>query len=173
MIHDIRQNFFGRVFLTLLMLITLVLLAATSAATTRAQTARRAAHSTPTAPVQQPLYSEYRGVRIGMTALEVRAKLGEPLQKADDGDFYAFSEKETAQIAYDASHIVKTISVDYVGGVGAPDYRAVVGSAVEVKPDGAIYKVVHYDALGFWVYYNRSAGDAPTVTITLQKSLDR
>jgi hypothetical protein len=173
MIHDIRQNFFSRVFLTLLMLITLILLAATSAATTRAQTQRRAAHSTSTAPVQQPLYSEYRGVRIGMTAAEVRTKLGEPLQKADDGDFYAFSDKETAQIAYDASHIVKTISVDYVGGVGAPDYKAIVGSDVEVKPDGAIYKVVRYDALGLWVYYNRTAGAAPTVTITLQKSLDR
>jgi hypothetical protein len=122
--------------------------------------------------VQQPLYTEYRGVRIGMTALDVRAKLGEPLQKADDGDFYAFSEKETAQIAYDAAHIVKTVSVDYVGGIGAPDYKAVVGSDVDVKPDGGIYKVVHYDALGLWVYYNRSAGDAPIVTITLQKSLD-
>jgi hypothetical protein len=123
--------------------------------------------------VQLPIYTEYRGVHIGMTATEVRAKLGEPVQKADDGDFYAFSEKETAQIAYNAAHIVTTVSVDYIGGVGAPDYKAVVGSDVEVQPDGAIYKVVRYDALGLWVYYNRTAGAAPIVTITLQKSLDR
>jgi hypothetical protein len=49
----------------------------------------------------------------------------------------------------------------------------VIGSDVEVKPDGSIYKVVRYDSLGLWVYYNRTAGDAPIVTITLQKSLDR
>jgi len=30
---------------------------------------------------QQPLYREYRGVRLGMTATEVRAKLGEPVMK--------------------------------------------------------------------------------------------
>src|SRR6266496_4033360 len=36
---------------------------------------------------QQPLYSGYRGVSLGMTADETRAKLGEPLQKADDQDF--------------------------------------------------------------------------------------
>ena len=93
-----------------------------------------------------------------MNAQEVRTKLGEPLQKADDMDLYVFSEKETAQIAYDASHRVKVVSVDYLGGVGAPDYKLVVGPDVEVKADGAIYKLVRYDSLGFWVSYNRSAG---------------
>jgi len=162
MIHKIRNIFFA--------VLTLIALVMVTAAIVNGQ--KQTTRNAHVAPVQQPLYSEYRGVRIGMTASEVRAKLGEPMQKADDGDFYAFSEKETAQVAYDVAHIVKTISVDYIGGVGAPDYKAVVGADVDVKPDGAIYKVVRYDALGLWVYYNRTAGDAPIVTITLQRSLD-
>ena len=56
-------------------------------------------------------------------------------------DFYVFSDgKEMAQIAYDASHAVKAVSVDYLGGVGAPDYKLVVGPNVDLKPDGSIYK---------------------------------
>ena len=107
-----------------------------------------------------------------MKAQEVRTKLGEPLQKADDMDFYVFSEgKEMAQIAYDASHAVKAVSVDYLGGVGAPDYKLVVGPNVDLKPDGSIYKLIRYDSLGVWVYYNRTSGVVPIVTITIQKSL--
>ena len=39
------------------------------------------------AQIQQPLYREYRGVRLGMTATEARAKLGEPAMKSDEQDF--------------------------------------------------------------------------------------
>ena len=168
MTHNTRHNFFSALAITLLTLVALVLLGTASAGITQAQTVRSNAHGSAT---QQPLYTEYRGVRIGMNAQEVRTKLGEPLQKADDMDFYVFSEKETAQIAYDASHAVKAVSVDYLGGVGAPDYKLVVGPDVEVKPDGRIYKLIRYDSLGVWVYYNRSAGATPIVTITIQKSL--
>ena len=48
--------------------------------------------------VQQQLYREYRGVRLGMTAAEARAKLGEPAMKSDEQDFYVFSANETAQL---------------------------------------------------------------------------
>jgi hypothetical protein len=166
MIHNRRHNFFVGLAITLLTLVAL-LVGTGSAANTSAQTARNNAHG---ATTQQPLYSEYRGVRIGMNVLDVRTKLGEPLQKSDDLDLYVFSGAETAQIAYDAAHVVKTVSVDYLGGLGAPDYKLVVGADVDVAADGRIYKVVRYDNLGFWVYYNRSAGEVPIVTITLQKS---
>ena len=168
MIHNTRHNIFAGLVSALVTVVALVLLGTGSAVTTWAQTARANAHGSAT---QQPLYSEYRGVRIGMNAQEVRTKLGEPLQKADDMDFYVFSETETAQIAYDASHRVKVVSVDYLGGAGAPDYKLVVGPDVEVKANGAIYKLVRYESLGFWVSYNRSAGPVPIVTITIQKSL--
>jgi outer membrane protein assembly factor BamE (lipoprotein component of BamABCDE complex) len=124
-----------------------------------------------TAVSQQPLYSEYKGVRIGMTAEEARAKLGQPALKDNEQDYYIFSDKETAQIAYDAAHKVVTISTDYVNGIGAPDYRAVVGTNLETREDGSFYKLVRYESLGFWVSYNRSPGPVIIVTVTIQKTL--
>lgn len=166
MIHQMRNRFFGHPVVTMLSL-ALILTATASAAKNQTLTGHNSLKS---APAQQPLYSEYRGVRVGMTPEQVRAKLGEPVQKADDGDFFVFSENETAQIAYNKSHVVKVISIDFAGGVGAPDYKLVVGPDVEVKPDGAIYKSVRYEAAGLWVFYNRTGGESPVVTITIQKS---
>lgn len=167
--HNTRNHFWAKLVVSALTLVGLILVAAVSVANSQ-KPVRASAHA---ATPQQPLYSEYRGARVGMTALEVRAKLGEPAQKADDMDLYSFSEKETAQVAYDASHLVTTISIDYLGGAGAPDYKDVVGPTVDLKADGSIYKVVHYDSLGFWVYYNRGPGENAIVTITIQKSINR
>jgi len=116
---------------------------------------------------QQPTYREYRGVRLGMTATEVRTKLGEPAMKSDDQDFYIFSASETSQIAYNADKRVMTISTDYTEGVGAPDYRSVVGDGLLQKPDGSVFRMVMYDSERFWVSYNKSASAVPTVTITI------
>src|SRR4026209_1949109 len=77
--------------------------------------------------IQQPLYTEYRGVRLGMTAADARARLGEPVMKSNEQDYFVLSPYETTQIAYDSFQKVTAISTDYAGGVGAPDYRAVVG----------------------------------------------
>ena len=118
---------------------------------------------------QPPVFAEYKGVRLGMTAAESRATLGEPRFKGDDQDFYAFSESETAQICYDGALKVKTISIDYLGGVGAPDYRSVVGADIDTRADGSLYKIVRHDKLGYWVSYHRSAGQVSTVTVTIQK----
>lgn len=133
-----------------------------------AQRARSISEARPDS-LQNVLYSEYKGVRLGMTAADVRARLGQPAAKADDQDFYMFSDKETAQIAYDATGKVKVISTDYLDGVGAPDYKTVVGSDIQANADGSMYKMVRYQSLGFWVSYNRSAGLVPSVTVTIQK----
>lgn len=117
---------------------------------------------------QQPIYREYRGVRLGMTMEEARVKLGTATMRSDDLDFYVLSENETAQIAYNVAHKVVTISVDYTNGLGAPDYRTVVGADIQTRPDGSMYKMVEYQAEGFWVIYNKSAGAVPVVTVTLQ-----
>jgi outer membrane protein assembly factor BamE (lipoprotein component of BamABCDE complex) len=119
---------------------------------------------------EQPLYTEYKGVRLGMTAIEARAKLGTPALKDNDQDYYVFSEKETAQIVYNTAGKVVTISVDYVDGVGAPDYKTVVGGELERMANGSLYRIVRYESQGFWVSYNRSGGPVPMVTITIQKT---
>lgn len=116
--------------------------------------------------IQQPLYKEYRGVRLGMTATETRAKLGEPAMKSDEQDFYVFSATETAQIVYSEQKVV-TISTDYGGGVGAPDYKSVVGENLLQKPDGSLFRMVLYDSERFWVSYYKSASVQPVVTITI------
>ncbi|HEX7774372.1 MAG TPA: hypothetical protein VF435_18245 [Pyrinomonadaceae bacterium] len=115
---------------------------------------------------QQPLYKEYRGVRLGMTAAETRAKLGEPAMKSDEQDFYVISANETVQIAYMGQKVV-TISTDYIGGVGAPDYKSVVGEGLLEKPDGSLFRMVTYDSERFWVTYNKSTSAVPLVTITI------
>lgn len=155
-----------------LLVVTLVSLGFSASAQTQGQKSRTpVANSFKDAgATQQPLYTDYKGVRIGTTADEARAKLGQPALKADDQDFYVFSDKETAQIAYDSAHKVTGISVDYMGGAGAPDYRSVVGADINVKADGSMYKLVRYEQLGFWVSYNRTANDSVVmVTITIQK----
>ena len=114
----------------------------------------------------QPLFREYRGVRLGMTAAETRAKLGEPALKSDEQDFYVMSANETAQIAYKEQKAVM-ISIDYTGGVGAPDYRSVVGEGLLERPDGSLFRMVRYDSERFWVSYNKSNSMVSLVTITI------
>ena len=117
---------------------------------------------------QPALYKEYRGVRLGMTATEVRAKLGEPILKSDEQDYFVMSSNETTQIGYDAAKKVSTISTDYSGGAGAPDYRSVVGEIVLIqRPDGSNFAMVMYESEHFWVTYNKSASAVPVVTVTI------
>ena len=116
---------------------------------------------------QQPVYNEYRGVHLGMTSAETRAKLGEPAMKSSEQDFYVFSPNETAQFVYDTNQKVVTISADYTSGVGAPDYRNVVGEGLQQRPDGSSFRIVFHDSLRLWVSYNKSATVVPVVTITI------
>ena len=147
----------------------LLLAGAGSMLSAKAQKTRATVAATPV--VQQPLYTEYKGVRLEMTPSEVRAKLGDPVLKDEELDYFVFADNVSVQVAYDKTHKVKAISVDYPGGSGAPDYRAVVGNEIDTRPDGSIFKMVRYDSLGFWVSYNRTAGPTVIVTITIQKLL--
>jgi hypothetical protein len=117
-----------------------------------------------------PQFKEYRGVQIGWLADDVRKKLGSPANKADDQDFYTFGEKETVQFLYDKSNKVTTISVDFSNGAsGVLTPQQVFGSEIEAKADGSKYKLVRYPKVGYWISYNRTAGDSPLVSVTIQK----
>jgi hypothetical protein len=120
---------------------------------------------------EEPIFTDYRGVKLGWLAEDVRKKLGSPADKGEEQDIFSFGEKETAQIVYDkVSHKVVTISVDfYDGATGVITPQQVFGADIESKPDGSKYKMVRYPKAGFWLSYNRTSGDKPTVTVTLQK----
>jgi hypothetical protein len=118
-----------------------------------------------------PVFNEYRGVQIGWLADDVRKKLGDPANKGDEQDYYMFGEKETAQFQYDkATKKVIAISVDFINGASAVlTPQQVLGSDIEAKPDGSKYKLVRYPKAGYWLSYNRTAGDTPIITVTIQK----
>lgn len=118
----------------------------------------------------EPAYREYRGVHIGMSAAEARRKLGEPEDKSDKQDFYSFSDKESAQVFYDAEGKVFAISVIYFGdGNGVPTAKSIIGSDIEANGDGSVHKRVEYSKAGYWVSYSRTAGKSPMTTIVMQK----
>ena len=119
---------------------------------------------------ETPVFREYRGIQIGMTTDETRKKLGNPKDKGDEQDFYVFGEKETAQIVYDKAHKVSVLSVDFQNGAtGVPTPKIVFGDDVAAKADGSIYKLIRYKKAGYWVSYNRTAGDSPMISITIQR----
>ena len=115
-----------------------------------------------------PLFKDYRGIKIGMSADEVRGKL-ENLQKGNKQDFLVFSEREHAQIYYDDKSKVSAISIDYFDAASAPAPNLVLGVELHAKDDGSMYQLNRYPDAGYWVSYNRTAGDKPIVTITVQK----
>jgi hypothetical protein len=143
----------------------------------QASTAKeKAAPATPPAgaaaagkPEENMPLKAFRGVVIGMQTGELRKKLGTPKDASETLDFYVFSDNESAQIVYDASHAVSAMSFDFTGKSGAPAARDVLGVEVDVSTDGSMYKMIRYPKSGYWISYNRTAGAAGMVSITMQK----
>ncbi len=120
----------------------------------------------------QPVFTHYKEIKIGTTAEEVRDKLGKAKIDDQDGFFYEISDEEMAQIRVDKNKKVRLISVTYLDkSKTTPQYTDVFGAdAIEAaQPDGSVYKLVRYPQAGYWVAYSRTAGDEPTVTVTMQK----
>jgi len=119
-----------------------------------------------------PVWQNYKGVSIGMTAAEVREKLGEPKSEDAQGYFYVFSDTENAQFLLDGEKKVRTISAVFTADhQSAPAFADVFGKTAdpEAKPDGSIYKMVKYADAGYWISYNRMAGEKAMVIVMIQK----
>lgn len=121
-------------------------------------------------PMLVPVYKDYRGATIGMSAKEVRDKLDHLRSKGKKQDGFDFSNGESAQLYYDSKGNARVISVSYFGKKSdAPTPQAILGEDVPAKPNGSMYKLVRYPQAGYWVAYNRTAGKAPLVVVTMQK----
>ena len=161
--------------LALLPVIVLILTASIAKAQTESSPSPKDEMATVTTPAPNnaatsnvPVFTDYRGVRIGMMAEEVRAKL-DRIEKGKVQDVLFFSERESAQFYYDNSGKVTAISIDYFDNSKAPSPDAVLGVDLQPKADGSMYQLNRYPEAGFWVSYNRTPGDKPIVTITMQK----
>ena len=122
------------------------------------------------APADQPLYAEFKGLKLGATRDEARKRLGTPQQKDETQDFFVFSERERARVYYDNKGAVSAVIVTYIGKSGdVPTPKAILGSEVVPKQDGSMYSLVQYPKAGYWVAYSRTTGDEPLTIITMQK----
>jgi hypothetical protein len=118
---------------------------------------------------EEPPFHEYKGVRIGMTLDEARKKLGNPTDKDDKQDSYVFNDNESCQVYYDGTKKVYAVAVTYLGGNAIPAPKNILGIEADSKPDGALYKMLRFPKVGYWVSYTRTAGESPMTLITLQK----
>lgn len=122
--------------------------------------------------VMMPVLQNYKDVKIGMTADDVRDKLGKAKIDNKDGFYYQINDAEMAQIRLDKDKKVRLISITYTSdNENTPKFEDVFGTDVKAEPgaNGKIYKLVNYRVAGYWVAYSRTAGDKPTVTVTMQK----
>jgi hypothetical protein len=166
------KNIFGSALLSAIMLIFAVSVAdgQTISSSSEQEEVATVVNSSPgtAATPNAPVFKDYRGISIGMSVEEVRAKL-DGLKKGEGQDFLVLSDRESAQIYYDKQGKVTAISVDYFSGSNAPAPDAVLGTALQAKADGSMYQLNRYADAGYWVSYNRTAGDKPIVTVTIQK----
>ena len=120
-----------------------------------------------------PAITEIRGVALGMTADEVKEKLGKPKVDDKDGFDYIFSDNVSLQIRLDADGRVNIASITYSGdNAEAPEVNEVFGGdkATTADSSGRIYELVRYPEAGYWVSYSRAMFDSgPTTTVTIQK----
>jgi len=116
------------------------------------------------------IFAGYKGIKIGMTTEEVRKTLGAPKDKSDAMDMYVFSDHESALFYYDASHNVTALMINFTGDLkSALTPKEIFGEDVPTKADGGIFKMVRYPKSGYWISYNRSAGDDVAISIAIQK----
>jgi hypothetical protein len=140
--------------------------AAVASSTSMKETNKPASTKTPPVPVS----AEFMGVRLGMSAEDVREKLGNPKDKGNTQDIFVFSDSKSAQVYYDKQGNVMALSIDFIGyDSEAPQPEAVLGEAIQAKPDGSMYALKRYPEAGYWVAYSRTAGKDPITTVTIQK----
>lgn len=123
-------------------------------------------------PDNKPAWQGYHELTIGVTADQVREKLGKPKTEDTEGLFYTISETETVQFLLDSNGKVRAISAIFSAENPAPPtFADVFGKFMpaDAREDGSVYKMVRYEDLGYWISYNRMAGEKAMVIVLMQK----
>ncbi|HEX8148838.1 MAG TPA: hypothetical protein VF591_16770 [Pyrinomonadaceae bacterium] len=120
-------------------------------------------------PKDEPPFSAYKGVRIGMSAEEARKLLGNPTDKDDKQEVFAVSDDESCQVYYDAAKKVSAVSITYFSNKAVPAAKSVLGEEPVAKQDGSFSKLIRFPKAGYWVSYTRTSGDSPMTIIAMQK----
>ena len=161
-----RWVYMPALFIGLFLLTVSLSTAQTNQASEMASNAEKTNHNAAPAPALR----EYKGIAIGMPVAKVRESVQRYLKaKGDKQDFLVFSEQESGQVYYNDKGEVTAISIDYIGqSADSPTPMKVLGIEVQPKPDGSIYALQRYPDAGYWVSYNRTSGDKPIITVTMQ-----
>ncbi|MFL6375744.1 MAG: hypothetical protein ACJ73D_13835 [Pyrinomonadaceae bacterium] len=155
---------------TLLLIITVAVVAVTFVVTATGKVSANAATPRAMPSPDKSLFSEYRGVKIGMTATDVRAKLGKAKEQTDAQDQFIFNDNESALVYYDGTHAVNAIMITFQGDVkNAPSAKDVFGEDVAPNGEGMVFKMEKYPKAGYWISYTRTSGSDQMVNIALQK----
>jgi hypothetical protein len=176
MLDEIREKNYGaaillKAFSGLFLLIGLIVPAFGQSAENTRTAANQLADKKSETPILMPVLTDYKGIKIGANAEEVRDRLGKPKIDDKDGFFYDWDD-EMAQIRVDGDKKVRLVSITYLDkNDNTPKYADVFGAEAQVptKSDGSIYNLIRYPEAGYWVAYSRTAGEKPTVTVTMQK----
>ena len=159
-----------KIIILVILLIVIVTVISAAFTTASANSESQALADPVPTPADKPAYSGYKGVAIGTAMEDARTKLGAPKEKSDTQDFYVFSDNESAQVYYGAAKTVTAMTITFTGKLDtAPTAKTVFGEDVEAKPDGGIFKMVRYPKAGFWISYNKIAGDDPLIMVAIQK----
>lgn len=118
--------------------------------------------------VQNKVMTQYRGVQLGMSKADVRAKMGNPASSSDGADEYKLTGDDLMTVRYDGD-AVTAIQLMFLDVKNAPPFNEVVGDApIEENESGrkTARKVV--EAEKFWVSMSQSK-DASMTNITIRK----
>ncbi|MFZ1701732.1 MAG: hypothetical protein WBO10_10370 [Pyrinomonadaceae bacterium] len=127
----------------------------------------------PSANQTTGMVDSLKGIKIGMTANEVKDVLGKPKVTDATGMLFEMSNDESMQLKIKKGKTVTMIAVIYNGkDAEAPAATEIFGNDVIITPqeNGNIYKRVRNSAAKYWIAYSRiNLKDYAMTTITMQK----
>ncbi|HYE73963.1 MAG TPA: hypothetical protein VEF04_11565 [Blastocatellia bacterium] len=115
-----------------------------------------------------PVLRQYRGVKLNMTADEVKAAMGQPVRSNKDQEEYKLSGDDLMTVHYDTQGKVKTIQLYFSDASHAPGWKEVIGDAeIQQNASGSRFARVTVPAENFWVtMFQSQNGTVTTITIS-------